>query len=756
LFDPTTKQRLAELVTDALELGSGKYERDVADDLFRAFGVDLAQVETQVRPTEANRKEVLRKAAADALASAAPSAAALMTEVVRCGGRFVGMVEEIYALLADHVATTSGSSEQFVIKRDELDELEITISPAFIENLSQLQRVIRRVTLGRVDQRALDDLLGWDGGEFYGRWPVDDDHGQRLLDAVLHLGWLADAVAGTAAGNVLSEARTAAGRLVETAVGLVEGHMAHLAELEGDEVETALSGLNEWSSRHALDELQRFRRDGVLAASAYKSVVAGLDQDCIVGLAHRSPGEGGLRSIVADAEDHVSGTSVGRLAQFVAMCQMGMHAERSRIHVEELLGGEPSALVDWLAWVRDSCDEASVWLRDKAVIPYGSIDVEDLIERFEEYLNLPLWRRRQLLYEVWILCATMQACRDAGWSSQFRRLDHDSDVWVVSTKPTATPVADLRFTRDTTITLEVWREPRRVTANGEVTPDVTISTPGDHPRDLVVIEAKDRYAMRAGGVGDDRSALGVAMKYRDALQPIATWVCNHCDFREGDADPSTNYGDVWSRVHIAAPFRPGAIPPAFSESIQVSLTPPGFKVTRQNCLLLAVDVTGSMESSLRDVWDTLREVDEDGFLEYRAVLYSDHGAGDPFVIREIGPCGNLATLVQQIGDEPSGGGGDEEEALEDAMRRCRELATSLGPLTVFVLTDAPPHAQVLCPLGIDFGEEVHALLATGSRCLVAADWQRADDTSWDAFTAVPGFERAPLAELVQRLGGHSD
>ena len=67
---------------------------------------------------------------------------------------------------------------------------------------------------------------------------------------------------------------------------------------------------------------------------------------------------------------------------------------------------------------------------------------------------------------------------------------------------------------------------------------------------------------------------------------------------------------------------------------------------------------------------------------------------------------------------PSGDGEDFEEALEDAMRRAREIAEGRGPLTVVVITDAPPHSPADCPEGIDFEEEVRALLATGSRCFV--------------------------------------
>jgi hypothetical protein len=715
-----TTQRLAALVTDALELGSGKYERDVADDLFRAFGIDLAAVQTRV--PRLRRKSAFRDEAAAALAAAAPSPEALMAEVVRCGGRFVAMVEEIYALLADHVATSTGSAEQFRLRRDDVD-LEITISPAFIERLRELESITRRVSVGRINHDAMRRFVGWDNGAFYGTWPLDGGN-LRLLDTVLHLDSL---------GAAAAEARPAAEQLVATAESLLEAHMANLAALKDDDVHALFASLGDNDESAALQELERFRADGVLGGTAHSYSVAGLDRPTFVGLDH----SGGV--VVRAADELAYGSPMSGLAQFVAMWRSGMHSPRDYAS---------STAED----VRRACEEAAVWLREEVLTPTGSIEVEDLIERFEEFLNLPLWRGRQLLYEIWILCATLRTCRDLGWEPVLRLLRPDADEWVLDAKPTTAPVADLRNSRDRNIALEVWREPQRLTATGQVTPDVTIATPGDHPRDLVVIEAKDRYGMRLEAVDSDRSAFGVARKYRDALHANATWVCNHCDFREGDADATTNYGDDWSRIHLAAPFRPGSIPAAFGESLDAALVPPGgVQPEPVDRLVLAIDVTASMDGRLPPAWDLLRGLDEGRFAELRAVLFSDHGEQEPYLLRDIGPCATVADLQQRVDAEPSGHGGDPEEALEDAMRRCRELAEELGHVTVLVLTDAPPHSPDACPLGIDFDAEVRRLLETGSRCLVSDDWRPGADTSWSAFAGSERFRDASLAQLIEYL-----
>jgi hypothetical protein len=71
---------------------------------------------------------------------------------------------------------------------------------------------------------------------------------------------------------------------------------------------------------------------------------------------------------------------------------------------------------------------------------------------------------------------------------------------------------------------------------------------------------------------------------------------------------------------------------------------------------------------------------------------------------------------------PQGNGHDIEEALEDALQRCRELAEDLGPQFVLVLTDAPPHSASECPYGIDAAAEIQTMVDAGCDIYVASDW----------------------------------
>ena len=708
--------RLADLVTGALELGSGKYERDVADDLFRGFGLDLVELEKNL-PRQ-NRQAAFRHQAAVALADAAATPGALMTEFVRCGGRFVAMVEEIYSLLADHASTSTGAAERFRLRRDDLD-VDITISPAFIEHLLELQTIIRRIAVGRIDYAALHEFVIVDNGAFYGRWPLNTGD-LRLLDAALHVG----------SGHGAAATRQAAAEMVGGIESLLRSYIAGVDALEHDDVHSLFTNLND-GERTARAELESFRAEGVLGGTAYGYSVAGLDQPSFLGLDRAG-------NVVSRPESQLlSGGPMSGLAQFIAIWRLGMHSTSNPPDDDEE--------------VRSACEQATSWLRNDVLIATGSMEIEDLVERFEEFLNLPLWRGRQLLYEIWILCRTLRACQDMGWQLDLPILHTDRDEWVLDATPTTHSVAGLRRRGDPNVALEVWREPRRPTVADPLTPDVAIATPGDHPRDLVVVEAKDRYAMSRSSSSGSRSALAVARRYADLLHANATWVCNHCDFREGDADPATNYGDPWCHVHLAGAFRPGSIPSAFADSIAAALTPPGVVIApRFHRLVLAVDMTASMTEQRSAVWHVLHAADTTAFREFRAVLFSDHGPREPYLVRDVGPCPNIAELQQRVEAEPSCHGEPPEEALEDAMRRCRELAEELGPVTVLVTTDAPPHSRHECPLGIDFETEVNGLLDTGSRCLVCDDWL-GGDASWSTFYGRDGFDSGPLAILAEGM-----
>jgi hypothetical protein len=584
MSDTEARERLARLIVDALEVGTGKNEQDVIEDLFDSFGLDFATLDRQFprRGFAQQRTTLLREAAAEQLAGAAPTTAVLLNGVVRLGGRFVSMVEEIYQRLARHTATTTGTSEVFRLRRSDVDESPPTISPAFLEQVRRLTSTLTRIEIGRIDVTAVQSFVGWDNGGLYGTWPPRDGSGNRLADHILALGWIAPAVAdqGTSsamwaeATDAVVTATRAAERVIGTAEWLVRSYLTSLDAFSDEDgvirsadvftYETS-SWITNQMERQFQHEVGRYRNSETLAALAFPLQVNGINEPAFLGLDRQ------LGPVHVPAPDRIgsgsSGTGMGMLAGFVAQWRDGHWSHGSRAELEPKLFGDPQHLTQWLDTLTSQCDDAAEWLATEVLHPTMPLDVTTLLESVEEFLNLPLWRQRDLLYEVWVLCATLDACEHAGWRVHLAGTADADGVWELSRGATDKPVGQLLRQSPSPTSLDVWREPRRTAATGEVTPDVTVATPAPYARELIVVEAKDRRRMRG------RQALSRAERYAAALCPAVTWVVNHCDYRR-NTDPLEEHGTVWSRIRLAAQFRPGNVPAAFTDTIRAAVTPP--------------------------------------------------------------------------------------------------------------------------------------------------------------------------------------
>ena len=86
------------------------------------------------------------------------------------------------------------------------------------------------------------------------------------------------------------------------------------------------------------------------------------------------------------------------------------------------------------------------------------------------------------------------------------------------------------------------------------------------------------------------------------------------------------------------------------------------------------------------------------------IFYLDHGSGDPYITSICQPTTNIQTLKDFIYRTSTGGGGDSDEAVEDALNdllqniQWKELHTR----SVVLFGDARPHTCNYCPYGYDF------------------------------------------------------
>ncbi|MEV5710285.1 hypothetical protein [Actinoallomurus sp. NPDC052274] len=579
MSDQEARGRLARLIVDALEVGTGKNEQDVIGDLFDSFGLDFATLDRQFprHRFPQQRTTLLREAAAEQLAGAAPTTAVLLNGVVRLGGRFVSMVEEIYQRLARHTATTTGTSEAFRLRRSDVDESPLTISPAFLEQVRRLTSTLTRIEIGRIDVTAVQSFLRWDVGRLHGNWPPRDASGNRLADHILALGWIAPAVADqdtssamwAEATDAVITATRAAERVIGTAEWLVRSYLTSLDAFSDENGVIRSADVFTYESSHWItnqmerqfkNEVSRYHNSETLAVLAFPSHVNGIDEPTFLGLDRQ------LGPVHVPGSDS-GGTGMGMLAGFVAQWRDGHWSLQSRAELEPKLFGDPQHLTQWLDTLTSQCNDAAEWLATEVLHPTMPLDVTTLLESVEEFLNLPLWRQRDLLYEIWVLCATLDACEHAGWRVHLAGTADTDGVWELPNKATDKPVGQLQRQSPSPTYLDVWREPNRTPVTGDVTPDVTVATPAPYARELIVVEAKDRRRMRV------HKALSDAERYAAALCPAVTWVVNHCDYRR-DTDPLEEHGTVWSRIRLAAQFRPGNVPAAFTDTIRTAVTPP--------------------------------------------------------------------------------------------------------------------------------------------------------------------------------------
>ncbi len=769
--------RLANLLVEGLELGSGKFEVDVGNELFAAFGLDLNEIDRSVAASTRDRASVLREQAANALAAAVPSTAALLNALVRVGGRFVLMVEEIYELLAHCAVSTAGTNEVFTISRGELDEDGLSISPAFVEQVRHVESRLVSQTTGRADIRRLNSLVGLDNGVPYGSWPLEGDKSKRkrfrLTAAVLQVprmaelwarraredgGWLAAAAAG-------KEATRASEVFIAAAERVVAAHAAHLdfllAEVgEVDAIVSAAYGhdLKDWELRAVSDEVERFQRDGLLASVAVENQIEGLKEMSCVGLRDGKP------TAIPTAE--FGGGGVSDLACVCAMYRLGLRPRDDR-EIQDVQ--TPLDALAWATRLQNGCLEVASWLDRQAIEVTGQVDNETLVEWVEELLNLPLWRQRSLLYEVWLLIATLRACEADGWRIALSGLKRRGEIWHLSISPLPDPVAELSRSHPD-ITLEVWREPRREAVGGGVlTPDVTISSAGTYARDLIVVEAKDRVKMLSGVNSTsaparqstravpslpEHSALGVATTYARKLRPTLTWVCNHVDFR-GHVEAGQNHGDPWTSVHVADRFRPGNVPSAFAATCAAALRPMHITTPEPTAasslseavahVTLVVDATHSSEQAWTEAARCLRRAS--AMRRVCVVLYTDHQYDEPFLALPLGPFTTADDLIAAVSAVTRGHDDGFGAALEDALRCCRDIAANVGPHTVLIIADNAPRSPEQCPAGIDATEEVAHLIELECEVWLANDWLNEPAREWIRALDMP-IRLAPLSDLL--------
>lgn len=116
-------------------------------------------------------------------------------------------------------------------------------------------------------------------------------------------------------------------------------------------------------------------------------------------------------------------------------------------------------------------------------------------------------------------------------------------------------------------------------------------------------------------------------------------------------------------------------------------------------VLFMVDATGSMGDEINylksELDDIIGRLNNNQQLNTRTALvfYRDHG--DEYLIRDFGFDQNLANVKQNLSAQGAGGGGDFEEAVDEAMDNAinqqRWTKSTASAKIMFMILDAPPH-----------------------------------------------------------------
>ena len=362
----------------------------------------------------------------------------------------------------------------------------------------------------------------------------------------------------------------------------------------------------------------------------------------------------------------------------------------------------------------------------------------DYVEAAVEFLELPYWKKRWQVFEIWvfILCLRAFVRRGGKLSAGGRK------PLILKTGETGEPKAYINISRN--VRLELWTEfPLTGKRRSALRPDIAVAvnengtrTPAgiieckqrESEADRVLIKDAEKYAARAGP-----GKLNLLVNYDEFRGPA---LYHGVRQRGGGAEtlflegvqPKTGRGDMVTDYVVSL------IPPARAE------------------ITFVIDTTGSMHGRLPAIWKAVDSMcaatSAGGAALFGAVLFGDHGPGEPYVTKVLGYTDDRKELVSGLSSSEKASGGDEPEALEDAVRAVNSLPPpeAAHKLVVFFV-DAPPHAVGDCPEGVDFEDEVESLSRRAKLWVINCGGASWAELGWGRFVGRHGIHFTSLQDI---------
>ena len=290
----------------------------------------------------------------------------------------------------------------------------------------------------------------------------------------------------------------------------------------------------------------------------------------------------------------------------------------------------PEAYIDLL---RNLAAEYSTKL--DRVAPVEDFDTFRItLDSLVEFLNLPFWKNRWFIYELWTLARTLNVAERFA-PVTLNNVNEDKEGILEWNLPGGMAQQPVAIIGEPPKQVLCWtqRKTYHPGTGAGLEPDLRLTKSDPRFHDLIIIENKDRLSTRTKNLDE------ILDRYVDGTCAESVWLINYETFPES----AGMLKERWSpdRVHIVSHFRPGLLPEEFETNIE--------EVLRRHLEVPATNVQSFNDdlverSHLSEIvltWkETPRDLDLHAWIEdfsgTHHIYYGDKGSLDTAPYAELG------------------------------------------------------------------------------------------------------------------------
>jgi hypothetical protein len=201
------------------------------------------------------------------------------------------------------------------------------------------------------------------------------------------------------------------------------------------------------------------------------------------------------------------------------------------------------------------------------VAPIVDRQSEELtVESIKEFTDLPFWKHRWFLYELWTLVRVLDLAATAGTITLegLKQPRPGVQEWVLPGGTASAPVARIA---NRTRSVSVWTQlkSQHPQTDAGLEPDLRIRQDRQPQADLFLIENKDRLTITTTTLAE------IANRYVTGTNVHGAWFINYETFPASAHGIEADYHD--RGVRVVSKFRPDSVPADFDTSLLAALQP---------------------------------------------------------------------------------------------------------------------------------------------------------------------------------------